>query len=151
MRFYDPEFGQVLIDGVDVTTLNVVELRSRLGLVMQEPLLFNYSLAENILYGKLESSNEEIYAAAKIANALEFIESKDLASAFSDDPADLKEALLSDTYKEQVIGDPEVGQEKYDELVKKISEIVEKAEKGGKFEAVENLIDSRDAATKGKT
>lgn len=90
-------------------------------------------------------------ASAKIANALEFIESKDLASAFSDDPADLKEALLSDTYKEMIISDPDVGQEKYDELVKKISEIVEKAEKGGKFEAVTDLIDIRDATTKGST
>lgn len=64
MRFYDPEFGTVLIDGVDVKTLNVNELRMRIGLVMQEPLLFNYSLAENILYGKLTASNDEVYNAA---------------------------------------------------------------------------------------
>lgn len=151
MRFYDPEFGQVLIDGIDVTTLNVVQLRERLGLVMQEPLLFNYSLAENILYGKLQTTNEEIFAAAKIANALEFIESKDLASAFSDDPADLKEALLSDRYKSMITSDPEVGQAQYDELVKKITEIVEKNEKGGKFETVSDLIDNRDATQKGNT
>ena len=61
MRLYDPEFGQVLIDGVDVKTLNVNDLRTRIGIVMQEPQLFNYSLAENILYGKLNASNEQIY------------------------------------------------------------------------------------------
>ena len=99
MRFYDPEFGQVLIDGVDVKTLNVKDLRERLGLVMQEPLLFNYSLTENILYGKIQSSNEEVYEAAKVANALEFIESKDLSSAFNDDSGSLKEAMMSETYK----------------------------------------------------
>ena len=46
---------------------------------MQEPMLFNYSLAENILYGRLNASNQEIYDAAKIANALEFIETNELS------------------------------------------------------------------------
>ena len=57
MRFYDPEYGTVLIDGVDVKTLSVKDLRCRLGLVMQEPSLFNYSLLENILYGRLDATN----------------------------------------------------------------------------------------------
>lgn len=73
MRFYDPEFGQVLIDGVDAKTMNVKTLRKRLGLVQQEPLLFNYSLKENILYGRLDASNADILESAKKANALEFI------------------------------------------------------------------------------
>jgi len=60
MRFYDPEFGTVFIDGVDVKEYNIVQLRERLGLVMQEPLLFNYNIKENILYGKLDASNEQI-------------------------------------------------------------------------------------------
>ena len=51
MRFYDPEFGQVLIDGVDVREYNVKELRAKMGLVNQEPTLFNYTVKENILYG----------------------------------------------------------------------------------------------------
>jgi len=75
MRFYDPEFGKVLIDDVDVREYNVNELRQRLGLVMQEPQLFNYSLAENILYGKSKATNQEIYEAASKANCCEFIES----------------------------------------------------------------------------
>ena len=64
MRFYDPEFGTVLIDGVDVKTLSVKDLRCRLGLVMQEPSLFNYSLLENILYGRLDATNEDVKQAA---------------------------------------------------------------------------------------
>ena len=63
MRFYDPEFGQVLIDGVDVREYNVVELRQRLGLVMQEPLLFNYTIRENVLYGDRTASNAAILEA----------------------------------------------------------------------------------------
>lgn len=95
MRFYDPEFGTVLIDGVDVKTMNVVQLRERLGLVMQEPLLFNYSLSENILYGKLKATNVDVENAAKIANAMGFIQDNALAKAFDDKPASLKEAMCS--------------------------------------------------------
>lgn len=51
MRFYDPDFGQVLIDGINVKNYSVRELRQRMGLVMQEPTLFNCSLRENFLYG----------------------------------------------------------------------------------------------------
>jgi ABC-type multidrug transport system fused ATPase/permease subunit len=57
MRFYDPDFGQVLIDGVDVRCYKLDQLRGRMGLVMQEPTLFNYSVRENILYGNLKASN----------------------------------------------------------------------------------------------
>lgn len=74
MRFYDPDFGQVLIDCVDVRDYNVAELRAKMGLVQQEPTLFNYSVKENILYGKIKASNEDIKKAAEIANATEFIE-----------------------------------------------------------------------------
>jgi ABC-type multidrug transport system fused ATPase/permease subunit len=58
MRFYDPDFGQVLIDGVDVKNYNLPQLRARMGLVMQEPTLFNYSVKENILYGNMKASNQ---------------------------------------------------------------------------------------------
>ena len=60
---------------------------------MQEPLLFNYTLLENILYGKHKASNEEVYNAAKVANALEFIESQEMIQAFSDEAASLKTAM----------------------------------------------------------
>ena len=64
MRFYDPERGQVLVDDVDVKEYNIRDLRRAMGLVMQEPALFNYSIKENILYGTMEATNEEIRASA---------------------------------------------------------------------------------------
>ena len=57
MRFYDPDFGTVLIDGVDVKEYDINQLRNRMGLVMQEPTLFNYTVKENILYGNIKASN----------------------------------------------------------------------------------------------
>lgn len=73
LRFYDVTHGQILIDGVDIRELNVHQLRAKMGLVMQEPTLFNYSILENILYGKSQASNEEVQTAARTANATEFI------------------------------------------------------------------------------
>jgi ABC-type multidrug transport system fused ATPase/permease subunit len=52
MRFYEPDFGDVFIDGKNVKEYDISSLRARMGLVMQEPILFNYSLSENLLYGK---------------------------------------------------------------------------------------------------
>lgn len=51
MRFYDPERGQVLVDDVDVKEYSIADLRQQMGLVMQEPTLFNYSIKDNIMYG----------------------------------------------------------------------------------------------------
>jgi len=79
MRFYDPQHGQILIDGEDIKNINLHDLRNNMGLVMQEPVLFSYSLKENILYGKMKASNQEITNAATVANALEFIEDKELS------------------------------------------------------------------------
>uniref|UniRef100_A0A663MR19 ATP-binding cassette sub-family B member 5 n=1 Tax=Athene cunicularia TaxID=194338 RepID=A0A663MR19_ATHCN len=75
-RFYDPVEGQVLADGFDTRSLNLQWLRSRLGLVSQEPILFDCSIAENIQYGDNSKvvSQEEIEAAAKAANIHAFIE-----------------------------------------------------------------------------
>jgi ABC-type multidrug transport system fused ATPase/permease subunit len=64
MRFYDPDFGSVLIDDVDIKEYDITLLRAKMGLVMQEPTLFNYSLKENILYGNQKASNLAIKAAA---------------------------------------------------------------------------------------
>nr|AAO20902.1 Mdr2 [Takifugu rubripes] len=75
-RFYDPREGRVLLDGVDVKQLNVHWLRSQIGIVSQEPVLFDCSLAENIAYGdnSRSVSMDEIVAAAKAANIHSFIE-----------------------------------------------------------------------------
>lgn len=72
-RFYDPTHGQVLIDGTDIRELNVTWLRQHIGIVSQEPVLFATTIAENIRYGRDNVTNEEIRAAAQMANAHDFI------------------------------------------------------------------------------
>jgi ATP-binding cassette subfamily B (MDR/TAP) protein 1 len=72
-RFYDPDSGQVLLDGVDIRTVPVRWLRSQIGIVSQEPVLFNGTICENIALGKEEASQEEVEAAGKLANAHGFI------------------------------------------------------------------------------
>jgi ATP-binding cassette, subfamily B (MDR/TAP), member 1 len=74
MRFYDADFGTILFDGVDIREYNLHDLRKAISLVMQEPIVFNYSILENILYGKPDASNDEVYNATTISNANEFIE-----------------------------------------------------------------------------
>lgn len=65
-----------MVDGVDVRDYNLHSLRSAMGMVMQEPILFNYSIKENILYGKVNARNSELVEAAEISNASEFIKNK---------------------------------------------------------------------------
>ncbi|XP_069680452.1 multidrug resistance protein homolog 49 isoform X2 [Periplaneta americana] len=72
-RLYDPCEGKVLLDGVDVKELNVGWLRSHIGVVGQEPVLFATSIKENIRYGREDATQEEIEAAAREANAHDFI------------------------------------------------------------------------------
>jgi len=74
-RFYNPAHGQILIDGIDVRSLNIGWLRRQIGLVSQEPTLFGYSIKENIAYG-LEDANaseEQVVEASRKANAHKFI------------------------------------------------------------------------------
>jgi len=73
LRFYDPESGSVKFDGKDASEFSLSGLRSQMAIVPQEVLLFGGSIRENIAYGKPGASNEEIEAAAKQANAHEFI------------------------------------------------------------------------------
>jgi len=72
-RFYDPQSGMLTLDGVDIKTLNVRWLRSQLGLVGQEPVLFVGTVAENIAYGKPGATREEVQEAATMANAHDFV------------------------------------------------------------------------------
>ena len=72
-RFYDPDSGSINIDGIDIKTLNVKWLRENIGIVGQEPVLFDCTIRENIKYAKLDATEEEILKACKEANALEFI------------------------------------------------------------------------------
>ncbi|MBA2489826.1 MAG: ABC transporter ATP-binding protein [Chloroflexi bacterium] len=72
-RFYDPQDGRILLDGIDIRKITVKSLRQHFSVVLQEPLLFSASIAENIRYGRLDASMEEVVAAAEAANSHEFI------------------------------------------------------------------------------
>jgi ATP-binding cassette subfamily B protein len=72
-RLYDPTSGRIRLDGVDLRDYKVADLRNQFGMVLQEPVLFSTSLAENIAYARPEANEAEIEAAAKAANAHDFI------------------------------------------------------------------------------
>jgi ATP-binding cassette subfamily B protein len=73
MRFYDPSSGKVLLDGHDIRDYRIADLRRQYAVVLQEPVLFAASIAENIAYGKPDASDEEIIAAASAAASHDFI------------------------------------------------------------------------------
>jgi ABC-type multidrug transport system fused ATPase/permease subunit len=72
-RFYDSNGGRILLDGTDIKTFKLAGLRSQIGFVLQETVLFRGTIRENIAYGRPDASEEDIIAAAKLANADEFI------------------------------------------------------------------------------
>ena len=74
LRFYDPQNGQISIDGKDIREYSVTSLREKMAIVTQEPILFNDTVYNNIAFGKTNVTEEEVREAAKIANAHEFIE-----------------------------------------------------------------------------
>ena len=75
-RFYDIEEGkgELLIDGINIKDYNLYELRKKIGLVSQEPVLFKRNVLENVRYGRLDASNEECIEAAREANIMKFFE-----------------------------------------------------------------------------
>ncbi|HMR66125.1 MAG TPA: ABC transporter ATP-binding protein, partial [Anaerolineae bacterium] len=74
LRLYDPTGGRVTIDGTDIRRFTLESLRSQIGIVLQDSVLFGVSIRDNIAYGNLEASDEAIKAAARLANAHDFIE-----------------------------------------------------------------------------
>jgi ATP-binding cassette subfamily B protein len=72
-RFYDPTVGQILLDGRDLRDYRLADLRNQFAIVLQEPMLFSTSIAENIAYARPGTGHPDIIAAAKAANAHEFI------------------------------------------------------------------------------
>jgi ABC-type multidrug transport system fused ATPase/permease subunit len=76
-RFYDPNEGQVTVDGVDIKKINLREYRRKVGYVGQEPVLFNTTIKENIRLGCPTASDEEIKIALQKSNAWEFIQKHD--------------------------------------------------------------------------
>ncbi|PHY93933.1 multidrug ABC transporter ATP-binding protein [Acetobacter pomorum] len=73
-RFYVPQSGSILIDGIDIARVRQSDLRAKIALVPQEPILFHRSLAENIAYGRPDATPEQIAHAAQLANASGFID-----------------------------------------------------------------------------
>ena len=72
-RFYDPQSGVIRIEGIDLRDITVRSLREQIAMVPQETILFNATIYENILYGRLDASKDEVVAAARAANAHDFI------------------------------------------------------------------------------
>jgi len=73
MRFYDVDQGAILLDGEDIRNLQMVYLRDQIAMVSQEPFLFNGTVRENLLYGKLTATEDEMVEAARTAHAHDFI------------------------------------------------------------------------------
>lgn len=131
MRFYDVDSGEILLDGVNIKDYNLHDLRKAISLVMQEPIIFNYSILENVLYGDLDASNKQVHNACDISNSLEFIESsKDQVVSFEDDTAkDLK--LHMENNKQLLV--ELIGEKKYAEELDLLSKLGEREEKLGVF------------------
>jgi ABC-type multidrug transport system fused ATPase/permease subunit len=72
-RFYDAQEGRILLDGIDLKSLTLKSLRNQVSIVLQEPLLFSGTIAENIRYGRLDAGVDEVIEAARSANAHDFI------------------------------------------------------------------------------
>ncbi len=142
LRFYDVDSGRILLDGKDIKHYDVGALRKSMGLVMQEPTLFNYTIAENILYGDLSAPNSALKEAAAAANALEFIEgSETIEGGYEDNGVTLYNALHThgDEVKELV------GVQEYTTLETELSNIKKKEEEKGQFVAQGGAIDTRGA------
>ena len=98
-RFYNPDDGEILIDGHNLHDYNLKSLRQFIGLVAQEPILFAASIEENIRYGRLDATHHEIVEAAKLANAYDFI--MELPNKFETEVGE-KGAQLSGGQKQRV-------------------------------------------------
>ncbi|MDY4604681.1 ABC transporter ATP-binding protein [Clostridium tertium] len=72
-RFYDPTSGEVLVDGKNIKNVDLESLRSQMGIMLQDTFLFSTTIMENIRYGRLDATDEEVINAAKVVNAHEFI------------------------------------------------------------------------------
>src|SRR5690606_32589914 len=73
LRFYDIDSGKILIDGQDIKNVTQDSLREKVSVIPQEPMLFHRSLMENIRYGRINASDEDVLKASKAAHAHEFI------------------------------------------------------------------------------
>jgi ABC-type multidrug transport system fused ATPase/permease subunit len=137
MRFYDVDSGEILLDGVNIKDYNLHDLRKALSLVMQEPIIFNYSILENILYGKLDALNSEVEHAVNVSNCAEFVNSG--VTEIDDQAKSLKEQL--EKYKDEIIS--LMGKDKYDESAEIINRIIQQEENRGVFTTNQGDVDTR--------
>lgn len=99
LRYYEPTNGTIMIDGHKITEYSISHVRDNIGIVSQEPLLFNTSIFDNIRFGKLDATQEQIEHAAKQAGAHEFI--KNLPNGY-ETPAGAKGSQLSGGQKQRI-------------------------------------------------
>ncbi len=99
-RFYDPDHGSVIVDGVPLHAANLRSLRKQLGMVTQDTVLFDETIAKNIAYGKPGATTEEVEAAAKKAHAHEFIIA--LAAGYETRTGDMAASKLSGGQKQRI-------------------------------------------------
>ena len=139
LRFYEVDFGDIKLDGVSIKEYNIASLRKQMGLVMQEPTLFNYTITENIIYGKSEATNSEIRESAQIANGLEFIESDQLTNAYEDTAQTLlAEMKHQESYLRELIGN-----EEFEQKLAKMEKQAKEEKKKGTFVSAKGEIDYR--------
>ncbi len=141
LRFYDVNEGAVLVDGVDVRDWDLQSLRKAMGLVMQEPTLFNYSILENILYGDPAALNSQVREVAGVANALEFIEGSGVDEEEIDESP---EALYQEMKRNEKDMEELMGQEVYKKAEKVLDKLRKEEAKKGAFVAIVGDIDSRE-------
>ena len=139
MRFYDVDFGEILLDGVNIKDYNLHDLRKAISLVMQEPIIFNYSILENVLYGKLDAQNKEVYDATVISNSIEFIESENKLFTFDESAAALTKEMVKN--KDSII--MLIGESKFNEEVETLKKLEESESKKGNFQAIDGDVDNR--------
>ena len=140
MRFYDVDAGEILLDDINIKDINLHDLRTAISLVMQEPIIFNYTILENILYGKLDATNSEVREACSVANALEFIEKENFGADMIDEsPLSLMNQMIKN--KEEIVD--MIGEVKFNEEIEMLRKIEDQRQKKGVFLAIQGNIDRR--------
>lgn len=144
MRFYDVDEGEILLDDINIKAINLHDLRKAISLVMQEPVIFNYSILENVLYGKSNATNTEICEAARVANATEFIETKE--ENFKMDES--AKNLISEMEKQKTALIELIGEKKFKEELELLQKVDEQEQKKGEFQAIKGDVDNREEKLK---
>mmetsp|Transcript_41198 Transcript_41198/g.62684 ORF Transcript_41198/g.62684 Transcript_41198/m.62684 type:complete len:152 (-) Transcript_41198:84-539(-) len=138
MRFYEVDSGEILLDGQNIKNYNLHDLRKAISLVMQEPIIFNYSILENILYGKQDASNDEVKASSDIANCTEFVEHADFFD-FDTSGQALLTAMKNHEHEIKAV----IGEEKYKEELEVMEKVKTQEEAKGEFQGINGIIDQR--------